>query len=178
MYAWVVIIATMACSPPEPVLSGIPESPILKQAPSLDEKKPKTPAPYAKPEDVYVDARHFGGKRFEIVRDQVIDQMGQRQGQRVLSASQGKEIQYIRGRIRVKDGVIYMIQIDLPRAMLRREALQSTGFPAFTGGAIRFSGEYRINNQWDFRRIRMKREYRDAEMVNQIEAWRWNPRER
>ena len=177
MYSWVFIIA-MACSPPEPVLSGIPEGPILKAAPSIEKKQPKTPAPYVKPDDVYVDARHFGGKRFETVRDQLIDQMGQRQGQRFLSASQGKEIQYIRGRIRIKDGVIYMIQIDLPKAMLRREALQSTGFPAYTGGAIRFSGEYRINNQWDFRRIRMKREYRDAEMVNQIEAWRWNPRER
>ena len=167
-----------ACSPPEPVLSGIPETPILEDAPAEPNATIKVPAPYVKPQEVYVDARYLAGKRFETVRDEIAEQMGQRQGQRLLGTTNGKEIQYIRGRLRLKDGVIYMVQVELPQPMHRREALQSTGFPAFTGGVIRFSGEYRINNQWDFRRIRMKREYRDAEMVSQVEAWRWNPRER
>ena len=68
-------------------------------------------------------------------------------------------------------------QLGIGRTPIR-EALQRLGFPAFTGGVIRTSRDYRINNVWDFRRVRMIRAGRDEEKVSQVEVWRWLPRER
>ena len=90
----------------------------------------------------------------------------------------GREIQFIRGTIREVEGTIYMVSVPLIEPMYRRVALQQTGYPAFSGGVIRLSNEFRINNSWDHRRIRMKRVARDAEMVSEVEAWRWIPRDR
>jgi DNA polymerase III delta prime subunit len=172
------LLALTACSPPDPVLSGIPDQPLL--VPKANEAKSprQEPTPYVKPGDVYVDVRHLCGQRLDAVRVELNEQLGDRQNVRELGAVDGREIQFIRGTVREVDGTIYMVSVPLIEPKYRRIALQQTGYPAFTGGVIRLSNEFRINNSWDHRRIRMKRVARDAEMVSEVEAWRWIPRER
>ncbi len=167
-----------ACDPPEPVISGIPSQPLLSPIEETEQKKPRSPPPYAKPTDVYVDVRHLCGKRFESIRDQIYEQLGAKQNTRDLGEVYGQEIQYTRGRIRILDGVVYMMSIPLLEPMYRRQALQQTGFPAQTSSVLSYSGEFRFNNQWEFRRIRLKRSMRDAETVSEVDVWRWLPRER
>ena len=173
-----VILALVSCDPPEPVISGIPSEPLLVESqqgtPTFVKKKPI----YVKPEGVYVDVRNLCGQRLEAVRDQIYDQLGTRQNIRNLGEVLGREIQFTRGTIRVLDGVVYMMSVPLNEPMYRRQALQSIGFPAQTTSVLAYSGEYRINNQWDFRRIRMRRSKRDAETIAEIDVWRWLPRER
>ena len=180
MNALLLLFALLACDPPDPVLSGIPEGPILAPlAPeAVDNERSESVQTYVKPPEVHVDIRHLCGQQFDAVRADLIDQLGERQRVRVLDAVRGREIQYERGRVRVLDGVVYMMSVPLNEPMYRRVAFERTGFPAFSGAAIQLSGEYRITNEWDFRRIRMTRVARDAEMVNHVEAWRWLPRER
>jgi hypothetical protein len=172
------ICLMLGCDPPEPVLSGIPETAILAEAPSKDANPIRSPKIYIKAEDISVDIRHLCGKPIERVRTELHEQLGARQSSRALNANQGVEYQHTRGRIRVHGGVIYMMSVPLNQPRYRREALQLMGFPPFTGGVIRTSREYRINNEWDFRRIRLKRMSRDAEQVTEVEVWRWLPRER
>ena len=172
------LLALTACSPPDPVLSGIPDQPLLAPKADGTEDSSNEAAPYVKPADVYVDIRHLCGQRMDAVRVELNEPLGGRQSVRELGAVDGREIQYIRGTIRVVDGTIYMVSVPLIEPMYRRVAFQQTGFPAFSGGVIRLSNEFRINNSWDYRRIRMKRVSRDAEMVSEIEAWRWIPRDR
>ncbi len=172
------LLAMTGCSPPDPVLSGIPDQPLLAPRPEATERSSNEPAPYVKPADVYVDVRHLCGQRIDAVRVELYEQLGNRQNVRDLGAVDGREIQFIRGTIREVEGTIYMVSVPLIEPMYRRVALQQTGFPAFSGGVIRLSNEFRINNSWDYRRIRMKRVARDAELVSQIEAWRWIPRDR
>jgi hypothetical protein len=177
---WLVstLLALTACSPPDPVLSGIPEQPLLVPKAEAPERPSNEPAPYVKPDNVYVDVRHFCGQDLDAVRVELNDQLGDRQSVRELGAVDGRELQFIRGTVREVHGTIYMVAVPLIEPMYRRVALQQTGFPAFSGGVIRLSNEFRINNSWDFRRIRMKRVARDAEMVSELEAWRWIPRDR
>ena len=178
MSVFLLAMTIIGCDPPEPVLSGIPEAPLLKEADDSTPRTDREPEPYEKPGNVQVDVRYLCGQPLESIRTELIEQLGPRQNVRILDATRGREVQYTRGRIRVLNGVIYMVSVPLNEPMYRRVALEKTGFPPFSGSVIRLSGEYRINNQWDFRRIRMTRVARDAEMVNEVEAWRWLPRER
>mgnify|MGYP001229975055 CR=1 FL=1 len=175
----IIAVLSLGCDPPEPVLSGIPANPILEEQNEEDDNgAAKAPRTYVKAEDVTIDVRHICGKNIDNVRTQIHEQLGTKQSVRMLKGNHGREIQYTRGRIRVHDDVVYMVNIPLNEPLYRREALQQLGFPPFTGGVIRTSREYRINNAWDFRRIRMKRAGRDAEKVTEVEVWRWLPRER
>ena len=173
-----IITLVLSCEPPEPVISGIPREPLLSSNRTEIPKKVKKKTQYTKPEGVYVDVRHLCGQRLEAIRDHVYDQLGPRQNVRELGEVAGREIQFTRGTIRVLDGVVYMMSIPLIEPMYRRQALQNVGFPAQTTSVLAYSGEYRINNQWDFRRIRMRRSERDSETISEVEVWRWLPRER
>lgn len=173
-----ILLGLTGCNPPEPVLSGIPDQPLLTPKADVQQPTPNQTAAYVKPADVYVDVRHFCGQRLDAVRVELTDQLGERQSVRELGAVDGREFQFIRGTVREVGGTIYMVSVPLIEPMYRRVALQQTGFPAFSTSVIRLSNEFRINNSWDFRRIRMKRIERDAEMVSEVEAWRWIPRDR
>ena len=174
----VICVAILGCSPLQPVLSGIPVAPILTKDPQAKDKVVSAPKVYIKADNVIVDVRHICGQTLDQVATLLHEQLGDRQSTRVLNSNLGVEYQYARGRIRVHGGVVYMMRVPLNQPHYRRKALQLMGFPAYTGGVIRTSGEYRINNAWNFRRIRLKRAGRDAEQVNELEAWRWLPRER
>lgn len=179
MFPWPILTAVLtACDPPEPVISGIPAQPLLSPDDETPKQETKTVARYTKPKDVYVDVRHLCGQRFEVIRDQLYDQLGARQNTRDLGEVYGKEIQYTRGSIRMIDGIVYMMSIPLLEPMYRRQALQTIGFPAQTSNVLSYSGEFRINNQWEFRRLRLKRSARDAETVKEVDVWKWLPRER
>ena len=173
-----IIAFLVSCDPPEPVISGIPREPLLAASQNETSKTVKQKRTYVKPEGVYVDVRHLCGQRMEAIRDHIHDQLGTRQNIRSLGEVLGREIQFTRGTIRVLDGVVYMMSIPLIEPMYRRQALQTIGFPAQTTSVLAYSGEYRINNQWDFRRIRMRRSKRDAETISEVDVWRWLPRER
>jgi hypothetical protein len=173
-----ILLGLTACNPPEPVLSGIPDQPLLAPKADVQQTTSNQAAAYVKPANVYVDVRHLCGQRLDAVRIELSDQLGERQSVRELGAVDGRELQFIRGSVREVGGTIYMVSVPLIEPMYRRVALQRTGFPAFSSGVIRLSNEFRINNSWDFRRIRMKRIDRDAEMVSEVEAWRWIPRDR
>ena len=171
-------LLSFGCDPPQPVLSGIPDQAILSEAKPDENIGSKASRVYIKAADIDIDIRHLGGKTLHLVQVELHEQLGKRLSTRVLNGNRGEEHQFTRGRIRISGGVIYMISVPLNAPLYRREALQPMGFPPHTGGVIRTSREYRINNAWDFRRIRLKRVDRDAEKVTEVEAWRWLPRER
>tara|TARA_B100000575_G_scaffold288200_1_gene287842 strand:+ start:473 stop:1012 length:540 start_codon:yes stop_codon:yes gene_type:complete len=178
MNVLLLVLLLGACESPAPVLSGIPEDPLLAAPDRVSEAAEPLPTPYTKPPEVWVDIRYLCGQPLTAVRADLLDQLGPQLRVRELDAVRGREIQYERGRVRVLNGVVYMMSIPLNEPMYRRVAFERTGFPAFSGSAIQLSGEYRMNNEWDFRRIRMTRVERDSEFVNHVEAWRWLPRER
>lgn len=161
------------------MLTGIPSTAILQDSftttPSAAETKGNS---YQKHPNVLVDIRHFGGKNYRQMRDRIDEQMGALQSTKELDNGRGRELIFERGVVRTSKNTIYMMRVPLPSPLRRSEALEKVGFPPFVGGYTGFHREYRLHNEWGFRRIRMKRENRRSERVTEVEAWRWLPGER
>ena len=177
------IICFSGCNAPPPVLSGIPEKPILQETSSAEEEReadliPKAAPVYTKPSGVFVDAPNICGRLLKDVQDLLMEQLGGFQKRIDLTKRDGERRLYERGEIRLVNGEIYMLRTILPEPMRRSQALQTMGFPEHVGKYAITHREYQLTNQWEFRRIRLKRESQDNEMVTEIEAWKWIPNER
>jgi hypothetical protein len=149
-------------------------------AASPAERAARPPDPgrvYQKPDGVFVDVHFLCGQDFERVRDQLSAQMGGMLEAVELEGKNGRELRLERGLVRVVDDRVYMIRVSLPEALRRAEALAATGFPPAVGQYITTQGEYRLNQEWGFRRVRLKRLDTRSELVTQVEAWRWKPNE-
>jgi hypothetical protein len=170
---------TIACERDAPVLTGIPSSAILRDnITATADTETTVGSTYQKHPGVLVDIRHFGGKNYRQMRDRIDDQMGALLAIQDLDNGRGRELRFERGILRLSKNTIYMIRVPLPSPLRRSEALEKVGFPPFVGGYSGFHREYRLHNEWGFRRIRMKRENRRSERVTEVEAWHWLPGER
>jgi len=168
------------CGAEEPVLQGVPPEPLL----ATEERTERTArtvseaeAGYARAADVYVDVHYLGGASYRQSRDVVAEQLGALQQTTELPAGSGQRMDFERGAIQVLDDHIYMLQIPLPQPVRRTAALAELGFPPFVGRYVTLHREYRLNNTWSFRRIRMKRSSPADELVTEVEAWHSVPGE-
>ncbi|MDP6934660.1 MAG: hypothetical protein QGG40_17190 [Myxococcota bacterium] len=188
LLACLAVLFIAACRADEPQLSGVAEELGIDESASIsspeevsdEQGEPKSAdrnAVYTKPADVYVDVRHFGGRAYRASRDELALQLGPLQESTVIPNGDGQELTFERGLIRVLDDRIYMLRVALQEPMRRTQAMQALGFPAQSGRYLTLHREYRLNHEWSFRRIRLRREDRDSEYVNQVEAWRWVPGE-
>lgn len=172
-----VLIALAACGPEEPVLKGVPAEALLEDQPSADQRaanadrvQRSSAEPYARPAGVYVDVLYLGGASFRLNRDLLADQLGALQSVEDLPDG-AQRARFERGLVQVKDDTIYLITVPLPQPLRRSEALNSMGFPAYVGRYVSLHREYRLNNTWGFRRLRLKRQSAEDELVTELEAW-------
>lgn len=180
------IIAALlsGCRQETPVLTGIPEEALLEGTASAAERRDQLTedlpevdtTPYAIPEGVYVDVSRLTSRPFRDSRDEIGDQLGELVSTRTLHDGV-TEMTFERAVVRMSDDRIFMIRVPLPEPMRRSESLQLLGFPLFVDRYLSFHREFRLNHEWDFRRIRLKREAPGSEMITEIEAWRWIPGE-
>ena len=177
------ILFLLSCRNTEPVISGI-EEPLLENVSSAQEerqkeqKKQAQPSPYEKREQIYIDINYLGGKNISVVQDIIQDQLGDFIQKQALSPKNGEVRKYENGLLRVLEGQIYMIKVQLPSPVRRSTALIQTGFPEQVDDYIDTHKEYQLLNEWGFRRIRMRRKNRTEELVKSIEAWKWVPNEK
>jgi hypothetical protein len=175
-----------SCRNADPVVPGIDEDPLLTEINSAKENREsrkiqqqqKAQSSYQKSPEVYIDINYLGGKMHKAVQDAIQDQLGNLQKKQALSPKDGERRFYEFGEIRTLDDQIYMIKITLPEAMRRSEALLKTGFPEQVDKYKEYHKEYQLHNEWGFRRIRMRRESPESELITQFEAWKWVPNER
>ncbi|MSP56137.1 MAG: hypothetical protein EXR69_11115 [Myxococcales bacterium] len=131
---------------------------------------------YQRPEGVYVDARYLGQQTYSVARAEIEAQLGGVVTQSVLPVGQGEELQFERGTLRVHNDRIYLVDVRLPEPVRRDEALGLCGFPSSAAmNWSSFSGEYRLLNQWGFRRVVFERNARGSEDVVRVQAWRALP---
>lgn len=177
--SWAVLSALLAgpsaCGGDEPVLSGVSANAPPLDAPGSDAaaegEAPAEAGTYRKPDGVYIDARHLGGKRYQEVRDEVADQLGALQSSQDLPGDNGRELVFERGTLRLLDDQIILVDVELPTPLRRTEALAALGFPPATGRYLTLHREFRLNHVWGFRRLRMMRENRHSEDVVRVAAW-------
>lgn len=175
-------LLSTGCWADEPVLPGIPAEPLLIGT----EVKPEGPTTsdgvaeagsYQRPAGVIVDVHHLGGSSYRENRDILADQLGALLTVEDLAGDSGQRLHFERGTLQVKDDEIYMLRVPLPELQRRSQALEQLGFPAYVGRYVTLHREYRLNNTWDFRRIRMKRNSSEDELVVEVEAWHRVPGE-
>jgi hypothetical protein len=177
------IICLAGCNEPPPVLSGIPDAPLLQERSSAAKERDATkeqtvPQVYSKPAGVDVDVQNICGKQLKDVQDIILEQLGTFQEKIQIGKRDGERRLYEKGEIRQVGGEIYMLRTPLSGPMRRSEALQRMGFPEHVGKYAITHREYQLTNQWSFRRIRLMRESEDNERVTEIETWKWIPNER
>ena len=170
-----------ACMTETVVLTGIPEDPILAETDDEQERATQArqadPSPYQKPAGVFIDVHHLGMREYTTSRPELLAQMGALQQTTTLPGDNGTEYIFERGSLRVADDQIYMLHVPLPAPSRRPDALQTLGFPPYGNRYLSTHQEYRINNEWGFRRIRMYRVDQESELVDAVEVWRWIPGE-
>ncbi len=168
-----------ACNDPEPVLRAIEAPPTVEEvaerraASELRVTPANLDATYEKPAFVYVDARHLGGRSFRSARAEIEQQLGAVIEERPVSATT-KEVVFERGTLRLVGDTIQMIEVPLPEAVRRTEALGQLGFPPATDEYQALALEFRLLNSWGFRRIRLFRVARGSEEIARVQAWRFS----
>lgn len=171
----------LGCGAEEPVLQGVPDQAILQARPSASERAArsedaKPAATYQKPPGVRVDVMALGNRSFRQNRDLLVEQMGALQGVEELPGG-AQRVRFAGGEVEVKDDVIYMVRVPFSPPVRRSEALELLGFPVFVGRYLTLHREYRLNNTWGFRRLRLRRVDAESELVDQVEAWHHLPDE-
>lgn len=173
------------CQREEVVLQGVPAQPLLQERRGADEQQSALAEPsavdpaagYALREGVYVDVQALGGRSLRAWRDVLGEQLGALRSTTELPGADGVEMSFERGTIRVADDRVYMLRVPLPEPLRRTDALERLGFPGIADRYVILHREYRLNNEFGFRRIRMKRQGADNELVTEVEAWERVPGE-
>ncbi|RME21560.1 MAG: hypothetical protein D6798_17825 [Deltaproteobacteria bacterium] len=155
----------------------MPSQPLLQAAPEAPAAAADPEAGYVRPPGVLVDVHALGGRSYREMRDVIGEQLGDLIEVVPLAGGGGQEMRFERGRLRVVEDRIYMVAVPLPSPMRRTDALVALGFPAQADRYVILHREYRLNNAWGFRRIRLKRVGPDTELVREVEAWQEVPGE-
>lgn len=181
LLAALLCLSMVGCAPEEPVLQGVPASALLNDQPSAEERaqtsaraSASAAEPYTRPAGVHVDVLYLGGAPYGRNRDILADQLGALLAVEDLPDGAQRAV-FERGSVQVKDDVIYALTVPLPEPLRRSEALNALGFPAYVGRYVSLHREYRLNNTWGFRRVRLKRQSPDNELVTEVEAWHTIP---
>ena len=158
----------LSCRSDDPVLTGI------EQTPSESEQS----LHYEKPEGTFVDVMYLGGASWDRVRGEVVDQLGDIQEVNDLGVLDGTEYVLERGRVKVKEGEIYLVHVDLQRPTRPASALAACNLPTTADNPFKLTHEIRYRWHAGFDRIRLGRSGREEEMVIWVEALKFDPRDR
>ena len=174
------LFALLSCRESAPVLPAIEEPRLLENITSAEEARTsdKKNVVYQKQPNVYIDVFYLGGRSFTESRGVLAEQLGNLQDSVELPFNHGKQYQFERGTLQVLNDEIYRFQILLPELKRRSQAFQMMGFPEQIDDYIITHKEYRVDNEWEFRRFRLRRDNTENEFVTQFEAWKWVPNER
>jgi len=162
----------------EPVLQAIEAPTILDEVQSADERLATNDiVEYQKKEGIYVDVRYLGGRNWIDAQPTLAEQLGNLQDSQELPMRQGTRYIYDKGSVYIYEDQVYRIDLALPEELRRSQVLQILGFPEQVDKYLITHREYVLENEWEFRRIRMKRVGTDNELVNEVSAWKFSPQE-
>lgn len=162
----------------EPVLQAIETPTILDEVQSADERlATQDVVDYQKKKGVYVDVRYLGGRPWIDAQSTLTEQLGDLQDSQELPMRQGTRYIYDKGSVYIYEDQVYRIDLPLPEELRRSQVLQLLGFPEQVDKYLITHREYVLENEWEFRRIRMKRVGTENELVKEVSAWKFSPQE-
>ena len=84
---------------------------------------------------------------------------------------------YEQGEVSLYENSIYRIKVILPYPMRRSKALMYVGIPEQVDNYLVAHREYQLTNTFEMRRIRLRRDSQENELVTDIEVFAWIPSE-
>ncbi len=163
-----------AVAPPKPTPEAIAEK---REKEELRTSPRNLEVNYVKPPGAYVDVQFLGGRRWDNVRDILVDQLGALTGQE--RDAQGDEVMKLeRGTVTLSDGVIDVIDVPLPEPMRREDAMVACGFSGLADRYLPFTREYRVTQFQGFRRIVLHRVAPEDDLVNRLTGYKLQDRVR
>ena len=84
---------------------------------------------------------------------------------------------YENGEISLYEGIVYRVKVLFPYPMRRSEALLYVGIPEQVDKYLVTHNEYQLMNTFEMRRIRLRRDSKENELVTEIEVFAWIPSE-
>ena len=158
--------AVRAVRPPPPTVAAVAEKRLTEE---IRTSPRNLEVNYEKPAGVYIDVHFFGGRRWDNVRDLIVDQFGPLLGEEI--DKQGREVKMLtRGTLTMDQGEIDEIEVALPEPLRRPEAMTACGFSGLADKYLAFSGEFRVTQFQGYRRILLHRVSRGSELIDKVTA--------
>lgn len=134
-------------------------------------------AGYTKREGLHIDIPYLNGRRLaEIPPDVLVDQLGAEIVREELPEAE-EHVVFAQAEVWTYDGRIYRIRKGLAHPMDVPTALGTSGFPLEIGTPVVATNEIRWNRAWNQRRISLQRTISDGRLYDQIDVWRFAPKE-
>ena len=182
---FLMISVLIACN--DPGMDELSQKGLLQDIPSAQEireqyqeKKdlpPQTPYNPQSTSTSGIDIPFLKGKAIDQVKGLLTQQLGPLQEVIPLANPEEEIRRYERGEISLYEKNVYRVKVILPEAMRRSEALMHVGIPEQVDEYMVTHREYQLTNKFELRRIRMRRQNPDNELVTEIEVFAWLPSE-
>ena len=170
----------------DPAMEELSQQGLLQDVPSAqeirdsyqdqkDEKKTKTQVPSSSTSGI--DIPYLKGKSIEQVKGILTQQLGPLQEVLPLANPEEEIRRYENGEISLYEGIVFRVKVIFPYPMRRSEALMYVGIPEQVDKYLVTHHEYQLMNTFEMRRIRLRRDSKENELVTEIEVFAWIPSE-
>jgi hypothetical protein len=173
----------------DPAMDELSQQGLLQDIPSAQEnresyeekkeqkKKIKSPDPSQSTSTSGIDIPFLKGKSIDQVKGTLMQQLGSLQEVLPLANPEEEIRRYEKGEVSLYEGLIYRVKVIFPYPMRRSEGLMYVGIPEQVDKYLVTHHEYQLMNTFEMRRIRLRRENKENELVTEIEVFAWIPSE-
>ena len=170
----------------DPAMEELSQQGLLQDVPSAQEirdsyqeqkEEKKTKAQVSSSSTSGIDIPYLKGKSIEQVKGILTQQLGPLQEVLPLANPEEEIRRYENGEISLYEGIVYRVKVLFPYPMRRSEALMYVGIPEQVDKYLVTHNEYQLMNTFEMRRIRLRRDSKENELVTEIEVFAWIPSE-
>lgn len=170
----------------DPAMEELSQQGLLQDVPSAQEirdsyqeqkEEKKTKEQVSSSSTSGIDIPYLKGKSIEQVKGILTQQLGPLQEVLPLANPEEEIRRYENGEISLYEGIVYRVKVLFPYPMRRSEALMYVGIPEQVDKYLVTHNEYQLTNTFEMRRIRLRRDNKENELVTEIEVFAWIPSE-
>jgi len=159
------------------LLQDVPSAQEIRDSYQEQKEEKKTKEQVSSSSTSGIDIPYLKGKSIEQVKGILTQQLGPLQEVLPLANPEEEIRRYENGEISLYEGIVYRVKVLFPYPMRRSEALMYVGIPEQVDKYLVTHNEYQLMNTFEMRRIRLRRDSKENELVTEIEVFAWIPSE-
>ncbi len=159
------------------LLQDVPSAQEVRESYQEQKDKKKNDAPIMNASTSGIDIPYLKGKSIEQLKGVLTQQLGSLQEVMPLANPEEEIRRYENGEISLYEGIVFRVKVIFPYPMRRSDALMYVGIPEQVDKYLVTHHEYQLMNTFEMRRIRLRRDSKENELVTEIEVFAWIPSE-